>query len=449
MTHVDTPAERTRVVCGIDIGSTNTKVVALDATGRVVGRTKRPTPRDPKDLSIDADALFDAIEQMVLEVANDRYLVAAISAAGVGEDGMLVDSSLAPLSRALAWFDPRRNYLFTQLSGRIEEIDGLGVATDPSRTIVGWLWATRQPRFAEASSWIALTDYASARWAGTPFMSDTLAARTAAWQSQTGEWIDDRVTASLTDASLLPPVLRAGDVVGPFGSERLTEAGVLEADAVVIAGGHDHPVGGWGVNLLHPGAILDSMGTAEVVVAQSPTARVRRSNGVDVAPGIRSEGTTLLRVEELARNMDWASQSPDVADELKGLFAGTQQPDGFLDSDVFVPGAQGGGRPKYVANAPRSARSRASAVVGALARLGGQAVDAVSVHLAADARVFAAGGWARSPGWVEIKQAVTGQSVQVVAEPEVTAVGAALLAATGIGWSVSPEIALGARHPVP
>ena len=123
-------------------------------------------------------------------------------------------------------------------------------------------------------------------------MSDTLAARTAAWDGHSRRWVDERVAASIGTAALLPSVHRAGDIVGDFVSSRLSMAGVIGTDAVVVAGGHDHPVGGWGVHEMDPASILDSMGTAEVVVAQAPTAGIWHSADIDVAPGIRSTGTT-------------------------------------------------------------------------------------------------------------------------------------------------------------
>lgn len=64
-------------------------------------------------------------------------------------------------------------------------------------------------------------------------------------------------------------------------------------------------------------------------------------------------------------------------------------------------------------------------------------------HLPGEPRVYAAGGWSRSRGWINAKSAVTGQEVIVIPEPQVTATGAALLAAKAIGWTISPAVALG------
>ena len=45
---------RIPVAVGVDVGSTNVKVVAMDADGTVVARASRATPRDAAHLCIDA-----------------------------------------------------------------------------------------------------------------------------------------------------------------------------------------------------------------------------------------------------------------------------------------------------------------------------------------------------------------------------------------------------------
>ncbi|WP_454697207.1 FGGY-family carbohydrate kinase [Arthrobacter humicola] len=435
-------SEQTEVVCGIDIGSTNLKVVALDRNGRVVARARQTTPRNPSDLSIDAQSILDAIEDMIIDACGSDYIVAAVASAGVGEDGVLVDSNRKPLGRALAWFDPRRTRLFDALEPRLTASKGLGVTTNPSHSLIGWLWSSQQDHGGNASTWAAITDFAACSWSRRTFISETLAARTAAWDVQTRAWLTERVEMTLGSSALLPEVLRTGEPVGPLYSPRLSHAGVLAPTAIVVAGGHDHPIGGWGVDQLHPGAILDSMGTAEVVVAQSPTANVLRFDGCDVAPGILSHGTTLLAVTEFARNVQWISQDPAVAASFDAIVAGSQKPDGHLHSESFIPGGQGGVRPRYAADAPAGPLSRASAVAGALARAGGAAIHSVASMMPPGAPVYVAGGWARSQGWIDIKRAVIGTDVHIIPEPEVTAVGAALLAARGINWPSPARTAL-------
>ncbi|MBT8163243.1 MULTISPECIES: FGGY family carbohydrate kinase [Arthrobacter] len=442
-------SERTQVVCGIDIGSTNLKIVALDRTGRVVARAKQTTARNPADLSIDAQAILDAIEDMIIKACGSEYIVTGVASAGVGEDGVLVDGNRKPLGPALAWFDPRRTRLFEALEPRLRASEGIGVTTNPSHTLIGWLWSSQPDQSRNASAWSAITDFAACYWARKSFISDTLAARTAAWDVQTRTWLIDRVEMTLGSSELLPEVVRTGEAVGPLHSRRLSDAGVLANNAMVVAGGHDHPIGGWGVDQLHPGAILDSMGTAEVVVAQSPTINVPHFPGCDVAPGILNQGSTLLAVTEFARNVQWISQDPAVAAAFEAIVSGRQRPDGYLHSDTFIPGGQGGARPRYAADAPAAPLSRASAVAGALARAGGAAILSVASRMPTGAPIYVAGGWARSQGWIDIKKTIIGTDVQVIPEPEVTAVGAALLAAHALNWNLPARIALSSPAGIP
>lgn len=433
---------RTPVACGVDVGSTNVKVVTIDHDGAVRGRTGRPTPRDAQGFSIDGSVLFGIVEALIDEVCADEYEVHALCTVGVGEDGLLLDHHLRPLTPALAWFDPRRQAILRELRSRLDD-ESFDVASDAARTIVGWAWARQQPGSGSARSWIAVADLPAVLWADRSFLSDTLASRTGAWRASSRTWAGNRVTASLGSNELLPVVLRAGEIVGPVRSSVLLAAGVIAGDAIVVAGGHDHPVGGWVVDQMVPGAVLDSMGTAEVVVTQSPLPPPRDSPGVDIAPGIRSTGTTLLRVVELARNVAWAAQDPAVEPWIHALLDGTARPATVLEAGYFQPGRRGGTQPAYRADAPRDPRARASAVLGALACAGRESVAAVSGSSFDPRAVRLAGGWARSPGWVEIKESVNGYRAAPIAEPEVTAVGAALLAATARGWAPDPAAALG------
>lgn len=435
-------APRAAVVCGVDIGSTNCKVVAVDEDGAVVGRASRPTPRHAEGLSIDVEALSAGIEEMIVDVCGSRFAVHAICAAGVGEDGILVDSRLEALTQPLAWFDPRRQRIFRTLQPDLHDDDRFDAASDPVRSFVGWRWSRMQSIQREAAGWIAIADLVGVRWSGRTFLSDTLASRTGAWRSTDRSWADDRVELTLGSRDLLPPVVATGDIVGGLRSTTLEAAGVLAPDAITVAGGHDHPIGGWGVEQLSTGAVLDSMGTAEVVVAQSQRPGLVRRNQVDVAPGIRTEGTTLLRVEELARNVAWASQNPEVAGCIRDLLDGSTDPIRDLDPEAFLPG-RSGGQPAYATDAPSDPLARASAVLWAMARVGGEAVEAVRAGVGSSSEVYLAGGWSRSPGWVEIKAAVSGFRTVSIREPEVTAVGAALLAACALGWQPDHRRALG------
>lgn len=440
--------DRIATFCGVDLGSTNTKVVLLAESGTVVGRECRSTPRGD-DLSIDADQIVHCVESLIIAACGDHFRVQAIAVAGVGEDGVLLDADLGALGSVLTWFDPRRVELFNSIRPRLADFPDSGTRLDAARTLVGWAWAMGQPGAARARSWVALTDYPAVRWSGRPFMSDTLAARTAAWSVTRQTWYDVNVQATLGRVDRLPTVTPAGAVVGPVCSARLRAAGVLDTEAVVVAGGHDHPIGGWGVGQLDTNAVLDSMGTAEVVVGQSSSGALPASAHLDIAAGITHPGLTLLSVTELARNIEWASRDLEVASGIKRIVGGEQTVDAYVNSDLFRPGAAGGGQPCYGSDERVAPLSRASAVLGALARLGCDSVRTVSRRVEGEAVVYAAGGWSRAPGWMALKAHCLGAAIRIIPEKEVTAVGAAMLAARAVGVSLAPgeSLSLGAERP--
>jgi sugar (pentulose or hexulose) kinase len=175
--------KRDRVSCGVDLGSTNIKAVAVSNDGTVVARHSRPTPRPGNHPSINPEQLFRLVDDMLIEAAGDRWSIASVCTAGVGEDGVLIDRSGIAIGEALAWFDPRRAKILDQFPGPVRAAAAkhvTGVQLDPARAVVGWRWAATAQLATHTdrtTSWIALTDYPAVRWTGRAFMSDTLASR--------------------------------------------------------------------------------------------------------------------------------------------------------------------------------------------------------------------------------------------------------------------------------
>jgi len=423
------------VAAGLDIGSTNLKALAITREGRIIGRACLPTPRRTADRMIDARILVTEATSLLGQICGTDYRIAAIASAGIGEDGMLVDPSLAPLTPALPWFDTQRHALFKRFASRLPPCDAAGIVADPFRTLTGWYWARQQPGHERARHWLAVTDYAACYWSGRPFISDTIAARSAAFLPRTRRWADDRVALTLGNMAWLPPVLPTGSVVGPVRHPEPGVSSPFTTEAVVVAGGHDHPVGGWGITQINANAILDSMGTAEVVAMQMPEYPATEISAFDFAPGILSQGATVMRVEELARNLAWASEDEATGNAIKALFSGALTPDSCLDETYFMPGGHGGYAPAYAPSLPDSPLSRASAVTGALARIGNQAVERLAALRDTPSPLYVSGGWSRAPGWIAIKRRFSSRAFDVVREPELTAASAALLAARAIGWA--------------
>ena len=92
----------TALTCGVDLGSTNVKVILVDERARAVWTKAVPTPRvrDGSGVATDVLRLVAMIEEMIIEgwrTHGRSVPLQAIAVVGVGEDGIGVRADLTPL----------------------------------------------------------------------------------------------------------------------------------------------------------------------------------------------------------------------------------------------------------------------------------------------------------------------------------------------------------------
>ena len=409
-----------RVWCGIDLGTTNVKVLLLAEDGMVLWRESRRTPRVSDGIGpcADAETLLATIETMVLAASFGARLVhplAGIAVGGTGEEGVPVNARGHAIDLAVPWFDRRATALVDEMAARPPWRDAdIPVPLDYSRTAAKWAWARRyRPApMRAAHAWVALTDYPAARWTRLAFMSESLAARTACWHVGRREWL----APLLADAGApqLPPVRPGGTVIGGVRSDRLEAASVVDGRTEVVAGGHDHPMAAFAIRQLHADALVDSMGTAELLYGELPETR---TCGGQPSPHryfafsrpIIGTGIACLGVTELQAELEpLLAREDEAGAQFRAVMAGAP-----------VPGQPGKGPlPRHVLeHVTLGTRDR----LAALAELG-----------APPGPLFTGGGWARSASFLRLRASMFGQPIHTVAEAELSAYGATLLAARAL-----------------
>lgn len=337
-----------------------------------------------------------------------RRALRAIAATGVGEDGMGIDAQLRPTGPALPWFDARAAREADELARHPAADARIGLPIGPDRTVAKWLWLRRHApeHLVGATRWVALTDYLATRWSGVPFMSRTLAARTAAYDVFARDWVNDLLTAA--GAPPLPPVRDAGTVIGTVAGGTLRASGAADSTTLLVAGGHDHTVAAAAIRRNEPLARIDSLGTANVLYGETgyvPTPALHPPPALSV-PVVARPGLACLGVFELASHL--APDAPARA-ALETALAAPQ-----------LPGAP------FTSGPLRCLLEEASLAARAMFR----AMDALGVPAEP---IYATGGWSRSRAFMELRASVFDRPLHVVDEPELTALGAAVLAADGAG----------------
>lgn len=417
--------------CGIDIGSTNLKVLLLDEDGRTAWVKSVATPKQHDGLGPVTDALqlLAALEALVIEgwraVGKGKPL-AAIATSGIGEDGVGVDENLKPLGLALAWFDKRGENDSAEV-GRLPAARRYpGIRFDFCMTAGKWRWLNRErpTELKGARHWVTITDFPSVWWSGEPYISATLAPRTGCFDVFTRQWIPELLDAS--GAPPLPPLRKAGTVVGAMRRGSLIASGAASTRTLLVAAGHDHPMASSAILRISSEARVDSLGTANATYGEAnPPRPGTAESGLDLSmPAAGGPGVALIGPIEFTPVLQAAVIDDSVIRRVL--------------TAAHLPGAPPHEPPRSLPAGDDAARLRTALEITALSAK--RFFEAMSLAGVPAGPIHTTGGWARSRALIELRASVFGEAITIVDEPELVSMGAALFAAQG-AFGAAPDFA--------
>jgi sugar (pentulose or hexulose) kinase len=298
-----------------------------------------------------------------------------------------------------------------------------------------------------------IADWIAFRLSGEAATDFSLASRTACLDLGRRCWSAELLSTVDIDIRLLPPIRPSGTALGPIRPDVLKATG-LPGRPLVGVGAHDHICGWFAAGEMDDGVLLDSMGTAEAILTA-----VRQPVTVqDIVRQGYAQGA--IEQDEPRFYLGGTINSSGGAVEwFRRLFAGGLAHQWLIEEAAasppgsngvyFVPHFAGAGPP--FADVPAR-----GAVLGLTASTGrGDAFRAVLEGLALEARsvrdammvlpgvpvprsVLVIGGHVHNRLLLEIKASVYRQALRVIAEPEATALEAALLG--GIAAGLWPDL---------
>lgn len=417
--------------CGIDIGSTNVKVVFAGEDGRAWNTLTVPTPRGHDGIGpvTDPMALVETLESLIItgwRQLNSGVPLRSICAAGIGEDGIGVTRDMRPTGTAIPWFDRRAGAEAEFLSQHHEGMsERAGHMMGPTRTAAKWLWlrCNRPADLETAACWIALTDFPAAWWTGNVFLSSSLAPRTACFDVRDRVWMEELLAAS--GAPGLPAILNAGEIAGGVRKGPLRDSGAASPETIVVAGGHDHPVAATMIKRFDRDARVDSMGTANLIYGETAQWPMLRTGRMTYSiPPAGGPGLSCLGDLELS-SMLGAGQSD--ANYLRA----------FLSQDRIAGSPPGSVIELKTAVADQAISTRR--VLEHVSLMARQLLDDMDDAGVPAGRIYTTGGWSRSTSFVELRASIFGQAVHALGDVELTAMGAALFGAqAATGKSICP-----------
>lgn len=443
------PGDDDGLLLGIDIGTTRTKAVLIDAGGHTrrdsVGRT--PFAATTTGIETGVDELTSVVAAVLGDLGDDRRRVAAVGIAGVAESGAPLALDGRPLGPVIAWHDQRGD----ETVARLEDVFGEGLGLRIGQRL-------RTVSSVAKLGWLVDGGIRPARWLGVPELclhwlsgaeatEFSLAARTGCYDVGARAWIEEVVAAIGLSSAVFPPVLAAGSAMGHVSADGARRSGLAEGTPVTVAG-HDHLAGAETVGGADDDA-FNSVGTAETVLRRSASlpdvaGALRARLSVTVRPGGRgwivlaSGARAGLVIESVARAL---GHSPAELDALADA-AGERPPKTTeVDLDAIVAAERADRTPPLPTGVPADVWS---AVLSALAVRTADAVERQHRLMTPARRLVVFGGGSVSGPWQRAKASALALPVLRSAAPDAVARGAAVFAGVAAGWWPST-----ARAPAP
>lgn len=426
---------------GIDVGTTSTKVAAIDRAGEVVAirSAEHGLVGGTNAVEADPDHWWRSVRSAVHGLADLRSEVVVVGLCGNMSSLVLVDHFGTALRPAMLLADPRGADEIARLPPdiRVEIERTTGNSPGTVFTLAKLLWLARHEpqRMESAAALLTAKDFVRHRITGTMETEPTDAANTLLLDEHSAAWRTDLIDALGLRRSLFPPLADSESLVGAVTDAAAAETG-LPAGIPVQAGMGDMAAALLGAQDPEPGSVLVSLGTSVTTLACVGEFASRWFGALTCHPlpaGMGSMALGSLITGGLAVN--WLRS---VAGDAAVHEADTRpDPDRPL---VFLPHLAGAGTPDFRPEARGSLFGLAPGTTGAdlaHALYEGTAFEIAEVLrlLGADhtERVLLAGGGANLPAWVQIITDILDRTTEVLDQPDSSTIGAARLAWRGAG----------------
>lgn len=256
---------------GIDLGTTATKVVAVDTGFEVTGTTERgyplrtgPAGEAEQDPAVVLAAALDAIGAAVTGCRERGERVAGLSFSAALHTLLAVDRDGEPSTPALSWADTRgaetAARLRRQTGGALHRATGTPV--HPMSPLVKLAWfAEHEPDLHRAAHrWCGLKDLVLWRFTGRLVTDLSCASATGLLDLRTLDWHPEALRIAGIRAADLPDLVAPIETFALSGvvAERLG----LPAGLSVVAGAGDGPLANLSVGAVRPGTAALSVGTS-------------------------------------------------------------------------------------------------------------------------------------------------------------------------------------------
>lgn len=439
---------------GIDLGTSGVKALLVDRAGGLRGEASRSYPlyreqpgfseQEPEDW---VTAVIEALGELVSAAGIDAALIKGISFSGQMHGLVLVDREGKPLRRAILWNDTRTTAQCRQIEERLGErlLDLARNRALEGFTLPKLLWVQQhEPELlARAATFVLPKDYVRFRLGGTLAIDYSDAAGTLLLDVAGRRWSGELAAAFGLPAALLPPLLASEDFDGTLRADMAAKTG-LSPEVRLYAGGADNACGAIGAGILVPGQTMCSIGTSGVILSYEANGEANYGGKLHMfnhgkRDAYYAMGVTLAAGDSLS----WFRQAFAPSMTFDELLALLDETEAGADGLLFAPYVSGERTPHADAlirasfvglDAAHGLPHLTRAVVEGITFSLRESLDLLRGFGHAIDGIVSIGGGARSERWLQMQADLFGVHVHRLDSEQGPALGAAMLAACGLGW---------------
>lgn len=280
-------------LAGLDIGTTGCKISVFSQDGTYLGNVYREyaANRSKSAHEIDAEAIWNAVRQVIKEAAVKYPEIAGIGVTSFGETFVLLDENDTPLCPAMLYTDPRGeeecNFLIEQLgSETIINITGLKPHSMYSLPKLMWIKKNMPQVYEKAKHALLIEDYIVYMLTGNAQIDYSLATRTMAFDVKNLCWSSKIFDTAEIDSSLFSNPVPTGTSAGTVREENASLG--LKEDTIIVSVSHDQVAAAIGSGVFDESVTVDGAGTVECMtpVFEKYDAKEMAENNYCIVPFI-------------------------------------------------------------------------------------------------------------------------------------------------------------------
>ena len=447
------------IFIGIDVGTSSIKVIAVSPEGRLLSTAissmsmivRRPgwSEQSPEDWW---EGVCTGIKAVIAEIGSPEVL-------GVGLSGQMhslvaLDGFDQVIRPSILWNDVRSSRESEYVREVVGDQNLRNTVGNPAlegftATKLLWLKNNEPDNFDRISTVLLAKDYVRYRLTGEKVVEPSDASGTLLFDVFKIQWSEKVCELLQINKNVLPSIVESGEIVGGITPQAAKETG-LSRGVPVVAGGADNACAATGAGATAAGDLLLTVGTSGAVVAPTSTPIVDTDMRIHLMRHCIPNTWYLMGVILSAgAALEWWRRSSGCRN-FEELVAEAMGMDPGAGGVTFLPYLTGERTPHADANArgvfygmhnQTSRGHMTRAVMEGVAFALRESVDLMDELDVGCVDAIAVGGGAKSMGWLQILSDVLNIPLRTVGPGEGAPLGAAMLAASGVGYFQSPKIA--------